>query len=407
MMRNLRSIGHLVLVMVATIALAACGTIPPHQSVPEEHISEARLEGFPTSIRFWADEAPDNLEALVKTRIEAYRMAHAGYFERHGRYPPLHYLAISGGAYDGAFGAGMMAGWSATGKRPDFAIVTGVSTGALIAPFVFIGQEYDQTLRELYTKTSSQNIFLVGVMNILDGLTGGLSVTDSGPLEKKIRETITPKIIAKVAAEHRKGKRLFIGTTNIEAQRGVIWDIGEIANSKHPKARELIHQIMLASAAIPGLFRPVFINVQVGEKTYSEIHVDGGVISQVFIYPLKLKRGIVEAFKQHKLERKLYIIRNSKITPEYKSLTPGFYSLAIRSMESLTKYHGVGDLYRLYVGSQRDGIDYNLMCIPESFNAEPQELFDPAYMSALYDKGYEIGQNPEWMKAPPGVLYSP
>jgi predicted acylesterase/phospholipase RssA len=389
------------------LALATgCATAPLHRAVPPQALSEAVVEGFSPGIRFWADEAPPNIGEMIHERITAYRAQNAAYFAQHGAYPDLHYLAISGGAYDGAFGAGLLCGWADAGTRPDFALVTGVSTGALIAPFVFIGPGYDDEIREFFTKTRSDMIFVSSVGQVLDGLTGGLAVTDSAPLARKIETHVTPEVMQRIAAEHRKGKRLFLGTTNIEAQRGVIWDIGAIADSGNPKALALIRRIMLASAAVPGLFAPVFIEVEIGAERYTEIHADGGVTSQVFLYPLKLQRSVIDEFLRYNLKRHLYIVRNSKITPEYQALQPGLFSLTRRSIETLTKYQGLGDLYRLYVGAQRDGVEYNLITIPEGFTAQSQEIFDPAYMSALFDVGYQMGRSgSQWQKKPPGVDY--
>lgn len=394
--------------VVLLFLLSACTAVPLHMAVPEDMSGRTTLDGFPATIRSWADEASEDLGAQVERRVAAYRAAHAEYYKAHRAYPELHYLAISGGAYDGAFGAGLLSGWSDAGTRPDFAIVSGVSTGALIAPFVFIGPQYDSTIRELFTTTNSNNVFMASAWGIIGGITGGMALTDSAPLAKKIKESMTPEIMAAVAAEHRKGKRLYIGTTNIEAQRGVIWDIGAIASSGNPKALTLIHQIMLASASVPGAFNPVFIEVEAGGKHYSEIHVDGGVTSQVFIYPLKLPRSVIDIFMHHHMKRRLYIVRNSKINPEYKTLKPGFFALSSRSVETLTKYQGLGDLYRLYIGAVRDGIDYNLAYMPASFTAESRELFDPAYMGKLFDVGYAMGKRPDvWNKKPPGVDYAP
>ncbi len=390
------------------LLLSACSVAPVHNALPEEVADQVTVSGFSKDIRFWADELPANSETLVMKRLEDYRQANQDYYTKFHTYPPLHYLAISGGAYDGAFGAGFLYGWSKTGARPDFEIVTGVSTGALIAPLVFIGPQYDEIVKKLFTSTNSDAIFMTSVWNVLDGVTGGLAISDSTPLANKIEEVITPHIMAEIAREHQKGKRLFIGTTNIEAQRGMIWDIGAIATSGNPKALSLIHQVLLASASIPGAFLPVFIDVEAGGKHYSEIHVDGGVTSQVFIYPLKLRRSVIDQFAMSHLERYLYIIRNSKIEPEYKILQPGFFGLTRRSLETLTKYHGLGDLYRIYLGSQRDGIDYNLTYIPASFKAESTELFDPVYMKKLFKVGYKLSQKPDiWIKKPPGLDYLP
>lgn len=395
--------------VLSIILLSACSNSPFHKSVPEPDISRAVVTGFPASIRNWADESPDTAESMVMERLAAYRAAHQDFYKKKGKYPPLHYLAISGGAYDGAFGAGLVNGWTASGTRPDFAIVTGISTGALIAPFVFIGPRYDGMVKKLFTTATTDSILRSSAIDVLDGLTGGLALTDNTPLAERIRESITSTIMIEIAAEHRRGKRLYIGTTNMEAQRGVIWDIGAIATSGHPDSLKLIHQVMLASASIPGVFQPVFIDVEVDGTHYSEIHADGGVVSQVFLYPLKLQQNVVEEFKKYKLERHVYVLRNSKVTPEYKALSPGFFTLSKRSIETLTKYDGIGDLYRLYLGTQRDGIDFNLAHVPPEFKEEPNELFDPVYMTKLFDVGYTYGKQAKsvWLKKPPGADYAP
>jgi hypothetical protein len=389
------------------IGLSACSSVPAHHAVPAELSTQAVVTGFPANIRFWADEAPGFADAIINERLEQYRAAHADYYQAHGAYPPLNYLAISGGANDGAFGAGFLSGWAASGTRPDFEMVTGVSTGALTAPFVFIGPQYDGMLRKLYTNTSTNGIFDSSLFSVLEGLTGGLAVTDNSPLVKMIDDNITPEVMTAIAAEHRKGKRLFIGTTNMEAQRGVIWDIGAIASSGNPDALKLIRKIILASVSVPGIFEPVFIKVQVGDKHYDEIHADGGVVSQVFIYPLKLKRSVIDAFKRYQLDRRLYVLRNGKIVPQYQTQPLSLFGLTARSFETFTKYQGLGDIYRLYVSSMRDGVDFNLVTIPDAFNAESKELFDPDYMSKLYEVGYSLGQHADtvWQKKPPGIDY--
>jgi predicted acylesterase/phospholipase RssA len=389
------------------LGLCACSGVPAHHPVPAPLTSKAVVTGFPANIRFWADESPGFADAIINERLEQYRAAHADYYQAHHAYPPLNYLAISGGANDGAFGAGFLSGWSASGTRPDFAMVTGVSTGALIAPFVFVGSQYDDKLRHVYTSTSTNGILQSSAFKVLQGLTGGLAVADNGPLLKMIEANITPELMAAIAVEHRKGKRLFIGTTNMEAQRGVIWDIGAIADSGNPGALALIRKIILASVSVPGVFEPVFIDVQVGDQHYDEIHADGGVVSQVFIYPLKLKRSVIDAFSRNQLERRLYVLRNGKIEPQYKTQELSLFGLTSRSLETFTKYQALGDLYRLYLETTRDGVDFNLVYIPDSFDAQSRQLFDPDYMRQLYDVGYSMGLHADaaWQKKPPGIDY--
>ncbi len=394
------------LATLAAFVLAACGTVPPHKALPDNFKGMATVQGFPTDIRSWGDEAGDNLDTVIEARIEAYKTNNADFFTKNGKYPPMHYLAISGGGNNGSFGAGIINGWTLHGDRPQFSVVTGVSTGALIAPFAFLGPKYDESLREVYTTLSSDNIYSGDVFTVIDGITGGLALTDNTPLLNKIRETITPTLFREIAEEHKKGRRLYIGTSNLEAQRSVVWDIGAIATSGNPGALGLFHKIMLASAAVPGVFKPVFIDVNVGGQRYQEIHVDGGVTAQVFLFPLKTHRADRDLFIQNKIERNLYIIRNSKIMPEFVPLKPGLVSVSARALETLTKYQGIGDLYRLYVGAQRDGINYHLVHIPPDFREDTKETFDPVYMSALFDVGYAMGRAGDlWDSAPPGVPY--
>lgn len=386
--------------------LTSCSQAVMHEPVPAGKEGLVQVIGFAPNIRAWGDEAPAHLDQVVMRRIRQYSESYKDYYSTHKTYPAMSYLAISGGGYDGAFGAGILNGWTQAGTRPTFTIVTGVSAGALIAPFAFLGPEYDEQMKQLYTTTTSESIVEGTFATVLDGITGGLALADNSPLARKINETITQEMLERIGAEHRKGRRLLIGTTNLEAQRSVIWDIGSIANSGNPRALELFRTILLASAAVPGVVKPVFVDVEVEGKEYSEIHVDGGVTAQVFLYPLQSTSREGQLFKQHHIPRDLYIIRNAKITPEYKALKPSLIALSGRSLETLIKYQGMGDLYRLYVGARRDNINYHLMHVPSDFSVEMKELFDPVYMKSLFELGYGMGkEGAHWLKSPPGVEY--
>ena len=237
---------------------------------------------------------------------------------------------------------------------------------------------------------------------MLDGIFGGLALTDSGPLARMIEKTVTQEMFEKIGQEHRNGRRLLIGTTNLETQRNIIWDIGAIAVSGNPEGLKLCHKVLLASAAIPGAFKPVFMDVTVDGRTYNEIHVDGGVTAQVFLYPLQSIVDEKRLFAENGISRRLYIIRNAKIVPEYESLKPRLMSLSRRSIETLIKNQGIGDLFKLYAGAERDGIDYNLVHIPQDFRAKSTELFDPKYMSQLFALGETSGRaGIRWMDSPP------
>ena len=389
------------------LSVAGCAIDPMHNSVPTQLSERAVVDGFPADIRSWSDEARDDLAQTIQDRVARYKQENAEYFAEYKHYPPMNYLALSGGSSSGAFAAGALSGWSKSGARPQFSVVTGVSTGALIAPFAFLGPQYDETLRTEYTTVHSDNIFLSDVWTVLKGLRGGLSFADNTPLKKRIDTELTQQVLDAIAVEHRKGRRLLIVTTNLEAQRGVVWNIGRIANSRNPKRLDLVKQIMLASAAVPGMFEPVLINVDIEGKNYQEIHVDGGVTSQVFLFPLQTSRMDKEAFAKSGIERNLYIIRSGKVSAEYEAIKPTAISLSQRSLDSIIKYQAVGDLYRLYIAAQRDGMNYKLLYIPPQFNEKSKEIFDPDYMRKLFEIGCAEGvKGIDWVSEPPGYGYT-
>lgn len=380
-------------------ALAGCASAPSHSPVPESLVEAATIATLP-GVRYWGDAAIPDLEAFVAARADYLRARFGGPSQEDSR-PKLHYLAVSGGGADGAFGAGLLVGWSEAGTRPEFQVVTGISTGALTAPFAFLGSAYDSQLKDAYTTISTARILRP---NILSGLLGGVALSDTAPLAKLITDFTSQEMLEAIAHEHRKGRRLWIGTTNLDAERPVVWDIGALAVSGHPGALELLRKIMRASAAIPGAFPPVLFDVEAGGQSYDELHVDGGVTSQVFIYPGRISVRQIDERAGVSIDRRLYIIRNSKITPVYEAVEPGLFAISKRSIATLIKNQGRGDLYRMYALSRRDGIDYNLAHIPSSFHGKPRETFDQDYMRVLFDLGYGMGrQGYTWLNGPPGI----
>lgn len=205
-----------------------------------------------------------------------------------------------------------------------------------------------------------------------------------------------------VAAEYAKGRALLIGTVNLDARRGVIWDMGKIASLGTPEALELFRRLMVASAAIPGAFPPTMIDVEVNGKRYQEMHVDGGTVSQVFIYPprFRLKENAASAGIHR--ERNLYVIRNARLDPDYVDVERQALTIVQRAISSLIHTQGIGDLRMIYEIAQRDGLDFNLAYIPQTFNAPHKENFDPGYMQALFKLGYDLGKKGyPWQKEPP------
>lgn len=349
-------------------------------------------------IRFWGDQLPPNADAMLKEKWAQTRQNRPELMAG-GRRPVVTSLALSGGGSDGAFGAGVLGGWTASGTRPQFDVVTGVSTGALTAPFAFLGPKYDAALKEVFTKSSTKDI---AIMRPVRGLLGGDALASNAPLAKVVAHYIDEAFLDEVAAEHRKGRRLLIGTTNLDAERPVIWDMGAIATSRSPEALDLFRTVLLASAAIPAVFPPGFIKVSADGTTYDEMHVDGGATREVFLVPTQFMASKVDGRLGIRPVRRTYIIRNGHVDPEYKAVKARTLSIAGRAVSSLIKSQGVGDLYELYLFCQRNGIDYNLAYIPGDFIDTSTQAFDPVYMTKLYDLGYEMAaKGYPWKKTPP------
>ena len=279
--------GSLIVCAGLATALFGCASLERLPNVPLSEVHQVSVLGI-TDARFYPDRAANEIEALF-LKVYARQLKAAGKPAKPVSLPPAHFLVISGGGENGAFGAGLLVGWSERGDRPQFNLVTGISTGALTAPFAYLGREYDLTLRDIYTQIGANDVF---TKRTLLAAVGDDAMADTSPLKSMIARYLDQSMIEKIAQEYGKGRVLLIATTNLDQGRPVIWNIGAIAESGHPGARELIVKVLLASAAIPGAFPPVMFDVAVDGKPHQEMHVDGGAMAQAFLYPssLRLKR---------------------------------------------------------------------------------------------------------------------
>lgn len=334
------------------------------------------------------------LSALQKERAYLASTGHSGPL------PPANYLALSGGGDNGAFGAGLLVGWTASGTRPEFKAVTGISTGALIAPFAFLGWKYDNVLQAIFTTASKDDIFKK--RGIIQGLLGD-AMADTAPLARLVEQYADQPLLDAIAQEYAKGRLLLVGTTNLDTLEPVIWNMTAIAASRDPRAPKLFRSVLLASASIPGGFPPVMLDAEVDGVRYQEMHVDGGTVSQVFLYPPSLRLADVPGVEAAPRRRAVYIIRNARLDPDWASVERRVLPIAMRAIASLTQTQGIGDLYRIYAATQRDGIDYNLVYIPSSFNVPHRQQFDTNYMQQLFATGRELAaKGYSWQKVPPG-----
>ncbi|MBI2253182.1 MAG: patatin-like phospholipase family protein [Proteobacteria bacterium] len=390
------------LLLPLAIALAACGTLarqpaspPPvttaiNDSFEGEEIRYAPLEDLA--------KIQNNISrAFTNESPECYTVGDDGK-------PVYNYLAVSGGGSDGAFGAGMLNGWTKAGTRPRFKIVTGVSTGGLIAPFAFLGPDYDDELRLSYTTIDASRVFeLRGLLPLL----WSESFTSTAPLRQLIDTYIDDKVLKAIAIEHAKGRRLFIASTNLDNEQPVIWDMGAIASSKSKHRLELFRKVLLASAAIPSLFPPVIFDVARDGKKYQELHVDGGVVFQSFFVgsSTDLQATIRSAHPDwgENFAQNLYVIRNGWVNPVFQPVERGLTSITSRAILSMFKMSGVNDLWRLYFSSRDDNVLFHYTAIPADYTPSTTQQFDNAEMNREFKLGEKIALDGiQWVMSPPG-----
>ncbi len=382
--------------LAAGLTTTACGPLERVNTVPAEALDRVKVAGI-TNGRFYIDTGTAGLtaegEAAYARELALWRsQGHAGPL------PPAYYLAISGGGDDGAFGAGLLTGWTKRGDRPEFKLVTGISTGALTAPFAFLGPAYDDALTEVYTRTSADKIFTK--RSFMAAITSD-ALGDTAPLYTTMSKYLTMDMMRKIAAEYDKGRLLLISTTQFDAAKPVIWNIGAIAKTDSPEALETIRRILIASASVPGAFPPVMLDVEIDGKKYQEMHVDGGAVAQVFLYPPSL------SVKASGIQRKrtAYIIRNSKLGAPWEDVSRQTLTIAGRAISMLLASNGVGDMYRIYTTTKRDGVDFNLAYIDQDFTTPYVGPFNSGYMGSLYQYGYnQAQQGYHWKKLPPGMV---
>ena len=355
----------------AAATLAGCATVTRIPYTQEEQ-TEAVVAGFPGA-RLWADDpAISNPRRSVVYRTPAQQ--------------PI-VLALSGGGADGAFGAGLLTGWTARGNRPQFTFVTGASAGALMAPFAFLGSRYDEVLRGVFASGEMSNLLQS------EGLAGlfGTGLFKTAPLRELIARHVDDALLAAVAREYKIGRRLYIVTTNLDAQRTAIWDMGRIASSSDPAALDLFRNVMTASASIPGVFSPVLIDVEAQGKRFAEMHVDGGVTTNVLILPEAVLVSGTPVFPPD-ARPKVYVVMNSKLNPDFEVVRASTLPIVTRSFETSVRANTRNTLLASYQFAKGRNWNFNVTAIDPDYPKPASIGFDPAYMQQLFDYGFERGR---------------
>lgn len=388
LLARLRPLTRLVGVLAVIMVVTACASLP-RTPYTEADATMGLPMGIP-NVRIWGDGSLEQLAPVLRAFREA--RDRAGFRD-------YSIMAISGGGEDGAYGAGLLNGWTQQGSRPEFSVVTGVSTGALIAPFAFLGSAYDQQLAAVYTQTDFGDI-LSG--NPIAGLfRDGVYSTD--PLRRMVAKYVDGPFLARVAEEHRRGRRLLVLTTNLDAQRPVIWDMGAIATSGNPHAIELFRRVLVGSASIPGAFEPMMIEVVRDGRNFQEMHVDGGTTMQVLAVPTKVAAAGGD-FAGNTRSRSFYVLLNKKFSPDFDLTKRSTFAIAARGFDTLVKSDTYGTVLDSYRFAQKFKYKFQLGFIPDSFTLKEKGVFERSYMNALFQVGYEAGRRGgDWHDVPPGL----
>ncbi|WEJ57123.1 patatin-like phospholipase family protein [Devosia sp. FJ2-5-3] len=359
------------IIMTVAIALGACSFVAPKRALVPAALADTASIGTSTTLRYWGD---DPEFAFSHTRVKA------------GSDGKVDFLTLSGGGINGAYGAGFLVGWSQSGKRPEFEVVTGISVGAIIAPLAFLGTPYDEKLKLVFSSlTEATN----PAADFISAVFGAPSILSNAPLRAAIATVVDERVLTDIAKAHRDGRRLYVGTTNLDAQRPVVWDIGAIANSNLPNRLELVHNIILASAAVPGVFPPILVDVAAQGQAFNELHVDGGVTQQVLLMPGGYgNRGNGTA--------QLYVIFNGVVEPTRETVQISSVSLLQRAVPTMLKYLGRANLAELASSAKNSGVSYRVTAIPAEFPESSSLFGSPQWLSMLYDYGLQSGKVGAW-----------
>jgi hypothetical protein len=369
MMRALAAFG-------AILSLSGCVTAGREGPPQADLLREARVEGYGPDIR---SSDPD------QTAFVAWLQDHVGDARASSSDGSLNILALSGGGAGGVFGAGAMKGLTLSGARPTFQIVTGVSTGALIAPFAFLGPDWDDELEAAYTGgASAQLLDSVGLFSLFR-----VGIVNDANLRKLVSDYISPELVAAVAAESAKGRILLVATTNLDAEAPVFWDMGAIARKGGEDARRMFIDVLVASSSVPGAFPPVMIPVRDSSGAHDEMHVDGGVTVPFFLFP------DVAFISDEKFEQlngaRIYVIVNGQLNPVQRSSRANTIAITLRASNVALTRMTRTELLLASSFAQRQGLTLRFTNIPGNypfsgpfdFEAEPmRKLFDYATQCA-------------------------
>lgn len=374
---------------ICLLALAGCVTATTRTPYTIDELVGASVDGQ-YGLRFFPDRNPDLQSAL-------------GWSDAQGGKPPnpgkgrFDILALSSGGPDGAYGAGIMKGLTSSGNRPNYEIVTGVSTGALIAPFAFIGSQGDAKLEEIYTNGEIGKV--IGRPNVFAAVSGPALYPASG-IDRLIAKYMDEQLLAKIATEHDRGRRLLVATANIDANQLTVWNMGAIAKIGGGRGLDMFREILRGAIAIPGALAPVEINTSIGDRNITELHGDAGVLSYYYAEPGLVPSGFVKPGKNRARSR-IDIILHNQIEAPPANVEARSLKLAARSVSALTRSSMRLLLDSTVFETKAAGVEIRYTAIPFDWETVSSLGFDAAYMRKTFDLGYRRAQGEAlWQTGP-------
>jgi predicted patatin/cPLA2 family phospholipase len=373
--------------VLASCGFLLCGCASEPRIPFSQADQRAAVPLGPHPIRFWADD-PQSVVQNAERRAVVQKGQNFAY------------LALSGGGGGGAYGAGVLNGWTKSGARPAFTVVSGVSVGAMIAPFAFLGPDYDAKLKRIYINGEAQS--LIDQTSPLGALFGG-GLIESGRMRELVERYIDDEMIVEIAREDRKGRRLLVVTTDLDAQRAMIWDMGAIAATGGPRAFKLFRDVIAASASVPVVFAPQLIDVQANDRLFQEMHVDGAVTAPVFILPDTLLLGGKRIVTRGGREN-LYVIVNARLDAGFEVVPNKAEAIAARSFGVMSRVETEAVLAQTYKVATGDGLGFNLSYIGKDIPDSGGTGFETETMRRLFAYGFaRASAGSFWENKPPQV----
>ncbi|MFV2059964.1 MAG: patatin-like phospholipase family protein [Gammaproteobacteria bacterium] len=374
------------------IIFSGCATRPP--ALPDAYADKLPWGAIELDIK---KSGPftlrDSLGSSLLKKVNGHR--------NNNQMVPFNILTLSGGGTRGAFGAGLLYGWNESGDIPKFDIVTGVSTGAVMATFVFLGGDELEKVKDFYTTSFTEDIYKESWLSIF----GYGYLMDPKPLKKLFSKNFNEELLNRVAAEHAKGRRLYIGSTNLDTGQLIVWDMGAIAASNRSDKYQRFADIIYASSAMPVFLPPQYMSVDIKGKLYYQMHVDGGIYSHVFMIGLLVDWKEVLSLRSDaniNFDSTLYVVANRKYRNRhmYDPVDQSASSIIDAYIEVETDLLFDRSVYRLYDSCRKKGIKFRMASVPEDVNhVDEATVFDPVKMTKLFDVGFYIGLNGvEWQE---------